>query len=113
MRLDSEHLHGKLKNRILLARAVPKFGDSAGNGVSLLLQIHGSVIALPEQTIECGLFEPLPMNLVGMDSTPSLTLLSNRKNHIKDAVERVLTSSWSVRTARRPWRLSMSDRVKP
>jgi len=48
----------------------------------------------------------LPMNRVGTDSTPSLTLLCDRKDSSRDAVERVLTSSWAVCTARRPWRLS-------
>ena len=36
------------------------------------------------------------MNRVRTDSTPSLTLLSDRKDSIRDAVERVLTSSWAV-----------------
>jgi len=47
------------------------------------------------------------MNLVRTDSTPSLTLLSERKNKIRDAVERVLTSSRSVRLVLKPRKLSM------
>jgi len=47
-----------------------------------------------------------PMNMVGTDSTPSLTLRSDRKDNFRDAVERVLTNSWSVRTVRELWELS-------
>jgi len=45
----------------------------------------------------------LPVNLVGTDSTLSLTLLCDRNSNIRDAVERVPTSSWFQRTIDGSW----------
>jgi len=48
------------------------------------------------------------MNPVGTDSTPSLTLLSDRRSNSRDAVERVLTRSWVMCMVLRSRQLPMS-----